>query len=77
MEPATDLTIKGLTARIAASSKTVTDCLARNELPQPSFAVGGPATFPTYPEVHAARFALTEATDLLNKLLLGPTESAN
>lgn len=77
MEPATDLTIEGLTSRIVGSSKTISDCIKAEGLQHPTFAVDGPNAFPvppTFPEVHLARLALIEATDLLRKLVIGPQE---
>ena len=80
MEPATDLTVEGLTSRIVQSSKTISDCIEAEGLQHLSFAVDGPKTFPvprTFPEVHVARLALIEATDLLRKLVIGPQENTH
>ena len=65
MEPTKDLTLEGLTARIAESTKTISECLYQNNLPKLSLDSSAPAEFsipPTFPAVHVARLALLEAT---------------
>ena len=77
MEPATNLTLEGLTARIADSSKTISDCFNAQGFRPLSFTVDGPTSFPVPPSfalVQAARLALIEATDLLRRLVIGPQE---
>ena len=78
MEPASDLTLEGLTARVVQSSKLISDCIKQQNLPAMSFDVDGPGSFPVppaFPDVQAARFALIEASDLLRKLALGAKEN--
>ncbi|CAD6592867.1 MAG: hypothetical protein ASARMPREDX12_006536 [Alectoria sarmentosa] len=80
MEPAPDLTLQGLTARLVESSKVISDCIAQNGLPEMSFDANGPAQFPvppTLPEAHIARLRLLEAAMLLERLVRGPIEAAN
>lgn len=79
MEPTKDFSLEGLTARIAESSKTISDCINQHGLPKLSLDADGPAEFPvppTFPAVHMARLALLEATSLLHQLVTGPSDHA-
>ena len=79
MEPTKDFSLEGLTARIAESSKTISDCINQHGIPKLSLDADGPAEFsvpPTFPAVHMARLAMLEATSLLHRLVTGPSDHA-
>ena len=79
MEPTKDCSLEGLTARIAESSKIISECIDQHGLPRLSLDADGPAGFPvppTFPLVHMARLALLEATNLLHRLVTGPGDHA-
>lgn len=80
MEPASDLTLQGLTARLVESSKVISDCISQNGLPDMSLDADGPAQFPvpsSFPQVHLARWQLLEAVMLIQRLIRGPIAAAN
>ena len=78
MEPASDLTLEGLTALIAQSSRTISDTITSQKLQPLSFSASGPQAFPIPPQnnqaAYAARLAIIEATELLHRLIIGPQE---
>jgi hypothetical protein len=66
-------TLADLAAQISAHAKTLTDFLATNKLPGPSFAPDAPASFPTSNmDVEETRFALIQAAEEIRDLALGP-----
>ena len=72
-----NLSLEGLTARIASSSKVISECISQNNLGPLTFDANGPATFPIpshHVEVHVARQQLIEAAMLLERLVRGPNE---
>ena len=78
MDPIIDLSLDGLTQIISESSKTISDCIKEQSLPELSFDVGGPDKFPVPPsfqKVQLARLKLIEATRLLEVLALGPGDA--
>jgi len=78
MEPTRDHTLDGLTSTIVENSKIISNSIKDNGLPHLSFDVNGPAAFPvppTFVAAQGARLALIEATKLLERLVVGPTET--
>jgi hypothetical protein len=66
--------LKELALTITSQVSTINNFLEKNALPQPSFAVDGPASLPEDLEVQSARLALIEAaTDMLH-LAMGPLD---
>ncbi|KAL8720152.1 MAG: hypothetical protein Q9225_002940 [Loekoesia sp. 1 TL-2023] len=67
-----------LAARISTETKKIADFIQENELPDPSFALGGPASLPIpveNAELQASRMALVKAAEDLSILAFGPVES--
>ncbi|KAL9101116.1 MAG: hypothetical protein Q9163_003593 [Psora crenata] len=80
MEPASDLTLEGLSARISHSSKIISDCISHQGLEPLSLSPDGPKPIPIPPtshEAHNALLELLEATELLHRLANGPIRTVD
>ena len=80
MDPITDLTLDGLTTRINASSKVISECISQNNFPELTFETDGPANFPIPPQLADAQIArqqLIEAAGLIERLVRGPNEASS
>ena len=78
MEPISDRTLEGLTKCILEQSTIISKCISENDLPHVSLEADGPSEFPvplSFQAVHAARFKLLAATQLLTKLAWGPSDA--
>jgi len=60
-------TLESLAAKVAQLTWSITSYLNSEGLPQPSFAVDGPAAYPATPELTASRMMLIQSlTDMLH-----------
>ena len=61
-----------LASKISAAASVIDGYCTKNNLPQPSFDVNGPAALPNDPEVQVAKMQMQDALTSMTDLLLGP-----
>lgn len=70
--------LTALASTISTETEKLAKYIKENDLPDPSFAVDGPASFPVpveNTELQSSRMALMRAAEDLSTLALGPVES--